>query len=1130
MNELAAILEPDRSDDEGPPPRTGFRLVRLEVFNWGTFDAKVWGLDLGGDNALLTGDIGSGKSTLVDAVTTLLVPHHRINYNKAAGANIRERDLKSYVLGYYKSEKAETGASAKPVALRDHNSYSVILGHFRNDGFESDVTLAQVFWLRDHVGQPDRFYVVAAEQLSIASHFGGFGTDIAALKKRLKTQPNVEVHETFPPYGATFRRRFGIDTEQALELFHQTVSMKSVGNLTDFVRSHMLEPFDVENRIRALVAHFDDLTRAHEAVLKAKQQIALLTPLVADCDSYTEQSAAVAVLRECRDMLRPWFAGLKAELLEGRLERLNQEIGKFSARIVALTEEQSSLQQQQRDIERAITANGGDRLKDLRDALIKTERERDDRQRRARDYDKVVTELGFPAAVDAESFLANSERLMAEREAAEARQTEAQNRRVEGEVNFQAIKKQHDEVTEELQSLRRRPSNIPKRVLDLREALCGATGIVGEDLPFAGELIQVRPEASEWEGAAERLLHVFALSLLVPDAHYARVAEWVDRTHLGGRLVYYRVRERGYSAPLALAPESLARKLEIKADSGFYNWLETEIAKRFDYVCCDTVEQFRREPKAVTRSGQVKGSNERHEKDDRRRIDDRTNFVLGWSNAAKITALESQANGLIRQMQAAADSVATLQAHVKKHGDRLQQLSKLESWTDFRDIDWRAAATEIERLEREKKEVEAASDILRTLEEQLDAAKKKLDGLNKDITSADNERAVAKSKKEDAEHALDAARAELDGAAEDVRERCFPRLIDMRPEALGERKITVESCGSAEQDMREWLQAKIDAEDARIRRLGEKIISAMTKYMNDYPLETREVDATLASAPEYRKMLDDLVTDGLPRFEADFKKQLNENAIREIANFQSQLNRESGDIEERVERINSSLADIDYNPGRFIRLEAEPTPDADIRSFRQDLRACTEGTLTGSDDEGYSEAKFLQVKQIVERFRGREGTSELDKRWTRKVTDVRNWFVFSASERWREDGREYEHYTDSGGKSGGQKEKLAYTVLAASLAYQFGLDWGAGPSRSFRFVVIDEAFGRGSDESTRYGLKLFRSLGLQLLIVTPLQKIPVIEPFVTAVGFVYNPDGDRSLLRNLTIEEYRAERDARRGP
>ena len=114
-----------------------------------------------------------------------------------------------------------------------------------------------------------------------------------------------------------------------------------------------------------------------------------------------------------------------------------------------------------------------------------------------------------------------------------------------------------------------------------------------------------------------------------------------------------------------------------------------------------------------------------------------------------------------------------------------------------------------------------------------------------------------------------------------------------------------------------------------------------------------------------------------------------------------------------------------------------------------------------------------------------------------------------------------------GGKSGGQKEKLAYTILAASLAYQFKLDWGAAKSRTFRFAVIDEAFGRGSDESTRFALELFGRLGMQLLIVTPLQKIHVIEPYVSAVGFVDNPTSRYSRLRTLTIEEYRAERLAR---
>jgi uncharacterized protein YPO0396 len=75
-------------------------------------------------------------------------------------------------------------------------------------------------------------------------------------------------------------------------------------------------------------------------------------------------------------------------------------------------------------------------------------------------------------------------------------------------------------------------------MLRLRETLSRAVGLAEDALPFAGELLQVREDARDWEGAIERLLHGFGQSLLVPDACYARVNEWVDRTHTGERLVY----------------------------------------------------------------------------------------------------------------------------------------------------------------------------------------------------------------------------------------------------------------------------------------------------------------------------------------------------------------------------------------------------------------------------------------------------------------------------------------------------------------------------------------------------------------------------------------------------------------
>lgn len=1118
---------PEPARVEGPRSvRPGFRLDRFEVYNWGTLDRRVWGLDCRGENALLTGDIGSGKSTLVDGISTLLIAPQKITYNRAAGAEARERTLRTYVLGHYKSERGGTGSAAKPIALRDHNHYSVILGRFTNAQLAQQVTLAEVFWWKDTQGQPARFYVVADVPLSITEHFSGFGKNIDRLRRRLREMDGVELHDTFPPYGAAYRRRLGIESEQAMDLFYQTVSMKAVGNLTEFVRAHMLEPFDVEARIQALIAHFDDLTRAHEAVQKAKAQIGLLGPLVESCERHAALVDHVESLRGSRDALTPWFAMLKGRLLDDRIAKLQTDALRMEERLAALATKIADEGAKCASLETAIKREGGDRIAEIQREIAARAEERERRASKAERYRDLARAAELPAMLDAETFIANRSAIVEKRGETGLAQAAVQNAITDATVEMRELNERHGVLEAELESLRRRRSNIPVHMLRIRERLCAALGLEEGAVPFAGELIQVREDAREWEGAIERLLHGFGLSLLVGDAHYVRVAEWVDRNDLNGRLVYYRTAGGAPAGRSRVDPRSVGNKLQIEPSSPFYGWLDDTIRRRFDHLCSATIEELRRVPRGITRAGQIKGSSERHEKDDRHAIGDRTCYVLGWSNERKIAALEKQAADVARRGDAALGRLTGLQDELRTVGERKTTLDKLSVFESFREIDWKSVAVEIDELEQELRQLEAASDLLHALREQLRVAEDELGRLRTDREARLKEQGALDGKLEVARRQRSECSETLAGISEELRAEHFPRLESLRGDAIGAAAITVESCEAREREMRSWIQARIDADEARRRQLGERIASAMQSYIAAYPLETREVDATLESAGEFAAMLERLRSDDLPRFEEKFKELLNQNTIREIANFHSQLSRERQTITERIERINQSLHDIDYNPGRFILLEAEPSTDRDVRDFQQELRACTEGTLTGSEDDAYSETKFAQVKRIIDRFRGRDGSAESDKRWTRTVTDVRNWYVFSASERWREDGTEHEHYADSGGKSGGQKEKLAYTVLAANLAYQFGLDAVAGRARTFRFVVIDEAFGRGSDESARYGLELFRRLELQLLVVTPLQKIHIIEPYVAAVGYVHNPEGSASMLRNLTIEEYRAERSA----
>jgi uncharacterized protein YPO0396 len=1105
----------------------GFRLETLEVFNWGTFHKKVWRLDLKGRNGLLTGDIGSGKSTLVDAVTTLLVPSHRVAYNKAAGADLRERNLRSYVLGFFKSERSDIGHASKSVALRDHNSFSVILAVFKNEGYAQAVTLAQVFWIKESQGPPERFYLVADKVLGIHEHFSNFGSDIGKLKKRLKKLPSVELFDTFPKYGAAFRRRFGIENEQALALFHQTVSMKSVGNLTDFVREHMLEAFDVEPRIDALIHHFDDLNRAHDAVIKARNQIERLTPLVDDCKRHVTVTEQRNELRDCREALGPFFSFHKRVLLKRRLRILSDEHDRLSAKIKTLDLKRREQMGERDDLKRAIAENGGDRLERIRSDIGRLSLEKEKRMRQESRYNELATTLALAPADARDRFDENISLIRDQRQQFERKEATVQNLRTDHEVSFRSMKSDHDELENELKSLEGRKSNINAQQIRIRKELSAHLNLDENSLPFAGELIQVREEEKAWEGAAERLLHNFGLSLLVPETYYKDVSAWVDSNRLKGRLVYYLVRMDGRQNLPEPHPDSLVRKLSVKPDSIFCDWIERELSDRFNYACCDDLTRFHREPQAITAQGQIKAGGKRHEKDDRRDLFDRSHFILGWTNEAKIRTLKQRRKDLEDTMKELGQTIARLEQEKQDLQTKIKALIRLGEFQDFDDLDWRAVGRDMARLDEEKKKLEQASDILKTLEAQLDDVETSISETEQELRQTSDNRSKNEERQKQTQTGMKDCDADLFAKAmEDSRRKTlFKALETIRMKELEKHKLTVESCDNREKEMRTLIQNRIDKTDGQIRNLEDRIIKAMHSYRRDFPLETREVDDSVSSASEYADMLKQLQSDNLPRFEKRFKELLNENTIREVANFQSQLMRERETIRERIDRINQSLSDIEYNPGRFIVLEAQLNPDVDIRDFQQQLRACTEGALTGSDEDHYSEGKFIQVRSVIERFRGREGTSDLDKRWTRKVTDVRNWFVFAASERWREDGTEYEHYTDSGGKSGGQKEKLAYTVLAASLAYQFGLEWGAVRSRTFRFVAIDEAFGRGSDESTRYSLELFKRLNLQLLIVTPLQKIHIIEPYVSAVGLVYNSDGRISQLRNMTVTEYRQERE-----
>lgn len=146
------------------------------------------------------------------------------------------------------------------------------------------------------------------------------------------------------------RRRLGVESEQAMELFHQTVSMKSVGDLNDFVRSHMLEPFDVKSWIDRLVAHFEDLTKSYDAVVKARSQFEKLEPIIDDCDAYDALGKEIEGLESERAALPYFMAERKTALLETRIGEVEGEITTRRAERGRLSRRRRELDEKRQDL------------------------------------------------------------------------------------------------------------------------------------------------------------------------------------------------------------------------------------------------------------------------------------------------------------------------------------------------------------------------------------------------------------------------------------------------------------------------------------------------------------------------------------------------------------------------------------------------------------------------------------------------------------------------------------------------------------------------------------------------------------------------------------------------------------
>ena len=1101
----------------------GYRLQKLELINWGTFDStngQVYSVTPTGQTTLLVGRNGCGKSTLVDALLTLLVRPSIRNFNVAAGGGKRERDERTYIKGAYDRGGDDESNSSQPKFLRPKgNHYSVILAVFRSEGTGKQFTIAQVLYLSADQ-TVEKLYCFADGERSIRDDFGGFeGTDtiLKLLKKR-----GIKVTRTHAEFETWFGKVTNVRAK-AMEVFNQTVAVKDIQKLNDFIRNHMLEQADRGERVDRLLTHFMELCDAHASLVRVQQQALLLEPVaVAGKDCLRLQQELKYAERQL-EATAAFLHSKTIEIFEPVLLERQRAIEDVRQEQERLQQISRRLEEQSRGLQNEIDQAGGDRLR-LIPLLIETAEAQATqvRNEQARFHDALRKSGLLETVDDAERFRELRASLPDLQAMLKVDIADRETQLVDIGVARRATNENISQCQLELDGLNRRRENIPERCVELRAMVCRDLGLNVIDLPFVAELIAVRTEEREWEASIEKVLNSFALSLLVPERLYAAVSAYVDRTRLavqgqGQRLVYLQI---GHPATLmnstVLTESSLLSKLAFREGHTLLPWVKAELQQRFDYRCCDTVEEFQQcRGLAMTISRHIKSGQRRHDKDDRDKITDPRNFVLGWDNRQKKQRIAEELERLRHEDTKLTERSTLINRQLHIVRDRLQAVAALDLVTTFDQIDPTAFEQTIVALRREAEQISSKSDVLKGLQQRLAEVEDQREATRLAAVEAVRNQAhlerdigVSEQQLKDARSGLD--RRVRDGLLDDDREYFEGLNKQLAGCVIDEAEL---STGRLERQLKDQQRHHVEARRAELEPVQRDLLKLMSRFLQKFPDEGQDLAIGIEYLESFLGLRQRIVDEDLPRHEQRFRERLNEKVIHEIGLFRAELESERRQIEDRIEILNASLKQLEYRPGTHIQLEPRPVRDREVVEFQTRLRECIESSF--DDSAAANEARFERIRELVEKLR-----DENNRRWRDKVTDVRRWFDFVAAVIDRETLETISVYQDSSGQSGGEKAKLAFTILVAAIAYQYDLDPEHPAPDRFQFVVVDEMFSRVDDQHAEYAMELFRQFGLQLLIVAPLDaKARVTQPYVGCYLHVNKRD-NRSEIFEMTAAAF----------
>ena len=1093
MTRSETLFPPSSAEDQQ------WRLESLVLCNWGGFDG-IHQIPIDGLATLLSGVSGAGKSTVLDAWTTLLTPTVPLNAaSNEAGARTRgdgTRTTLTYVRGQYGI--VERRDRDVPLVLRGakhpgaldldpQDTWSAIAAVFVSTAGICTTFLRTFFAPREAVNPGDmktqyavftgkletRHVTDYLEPAAVTSEFG---------KTALERLAGLTVHQP-TGYHEVLQRKLGIGAhggDKALKLLADIQRGKPVARVSRLFQDFALEPPVTFEKAQKVVDSFDHLDRMHTQMRDAEEQLAVLDGIDArhrDMVAAIDEARGIDTLGLSvagRSRFRYWATRHEAGLYE-------EEAGLADEEHTAATTALEARQKTERQLEDALdevraeyhNAGGGDadavsakltRLKEDHDRISDT------RTRFA--AATAVLDMPVPDSVEAYTrahtgsrrflvgFDESLDTIHARRNALLGAKWDL-DRRIE--ANEQEIRR----------LAAAGGSNIKGQLAAVRDQFARAAELTAADLPFVGELLDMHKDWEHWRHAADAELGGFANTVLLDQDIEGHLRRAINDLPDLRRRISFRAVAVNLPVPEPTDDRYLSGRLVVK-DGPFSGWLRRQLNTSYDLLCVETDREFTKDPTPqIARSGQTKR--------DKRGAHGSSGRVIGFSNVARRAELHEE---ITRWQQ----DRAPIEGQLGESDEATKQLMALRSAHEhvvgcrWPDLDIAGVEDAIAR---------ADAELTRLLgDANLDVLKHTLDRAKEEHGAAFRARVLQEKAVEDAEQRKVRIHAESQRLALLLAEwSADPDVIPTaeQVEDLDTRLGLLDDLSweggpdgfdEAVKTLRLTLEKNMSAATSRRDAAIADITGRFREYQAHPAWHSDSRGTTVSDYPDYLAILTDLRERGLHALRRDWARQVIEWSGEDLSELIQSYRRAEDDIDERLRPIRAILETIPFGrDGHNLDIEATHRRPAPVVAYLHELRTLASGTMNPTATDAEVLDKFTAIREAVARIRtGREERSSL--------LDIRRHLSVKA----RAGRMVYDHL---GELSGGEGQMITAFIVGAALRYHLGDEKRNRPR--FAPVVLDEAFIKADGEYTGAAVEAWNQLGFQLVVGAPEEKVNSLE-------------------------------------